>query len=107
MHDRFLTVEVDLIFRLIIATADVHLTHSGNCQQLTLQVGRHAVGHCHIISIHLKIGTGLSRHPRVATSKYNLCLAEFRIGFQIFTHLVTDSFQCDITITRIYQTDIE
>ena len=40
-------------------------------------------------------------------SKNNLRFTELRIFLQFLTHFITDLFQCNITIARIHQTDIE
>ena len=107
MHCQFFTVKVYLIFRLVVTTADVYLSHAFYFQQFTFQTSGYAVGYRHIISVNLKVGTSLCGHTCVATSEDYLCFTEFRIGFQIFTHLITDCFQSDITIARIHQTDVE
>ena len=107
MHRQLLTVEINLILGLVVTTADVHLGHPFHGQQLTFQTGCYAIGHRHIVSVYLKVGTCLSRHTCITTSQNNLCLAELRITFQVLTHLVTDCFQWDITISRVYQTDVE
>ena len=107
MHCQFFTVKVYLIFRLVVTTADVYLGHAFYFQQFTFQTGCYAIGHCHVISVNLKVGTCLCGHTRVTTTENYLCFTEFRIGFQIFTHLITDCFQSDITIARIHQTDVE
>ena len=107
MHGQFLTVEVYLIFRLVVTTADIYLGHAFHFQQFTFQEGCHAIGYCHIVSINLKVGTCLCGHTCITTSENYLRLTEFGIGFQIFTHLITDCFQRNVTIARVYQTDVE
>ena len=107
MQCQLLTVKVHLIFGLIILTADVHFTHTFHLQQFLFQFGWHFVRSGEVVTINLKVGTCLSRHTCITTSQNNLCLAELRITFQVLTHLVTDCFQWDITISRVYQTDVE
>jgi len=107
VHRQFLAVEINLIFRLVIATADVNLSYTFHVQQFTFQTGGHAIGRRHIISVYLKIGTCLSRHTGIATSQNNLCFTELRISFQVLTHLIADCFQRNITVARVHQTDVE
>ena len=107
MHSQFLTVEVNLIFRLVIATADVNFSHALHFQQFAFQTGCHTIGHRHIISVYLKVGTCLSRHTCITTSKDYLSLTELRISFQVFTHFIADCLQGNVTIARVHQTDVE
>ena len=107
MKRQLLTIKVYLILRLVITTADVDLGHTFHLQQFTFQAGGNAVGFFHAVTVHFKIGRCLGRHTRIATSENDLCLTEFRIGLQVFAHFITDSFQRNITLIRVYQADVE
>ena len=107
MQSQFFTVKIYLILRLVVATTDIYLRYSFYIQQPSFQLSSYAIGSCHIITINFKVGTGLSRHTCITTSKNHLCLTKLRILLQIITHLIADLLQRDFTISRIHQTDIE
>ena len=107
MQCQFLTIEVYLIFRLIILTADVYFTHTFYIQQFLFQFGRDFIRSSKIITIYFKVGTGLGTHTTGTTTQNYLCLIQLGIGLQVFTHLITDRFQLDFTVTRTHQTDVK
>ena len=107
MKRQLLAVEVHLVFGLVIATADVDFGHAFYVQQFALQAGGNAVGFFHTVAIYLEIGGCLGRHTRITTAENNLCLTEFGISLQVFAHFLADCLQRNITVCRIYQTDIE
>ena len=107
MKRQLLAVEVHLVFGLVIAAADVDFGHAFYVQQFALQAGGNAVGFFHTVAIYLEIGGCLGRHTRITTAENNLCLTEFGISLQVFAHFLADCLQRNITVCRIYQTDIE
>ena len=107
MESQLLTVEIYLIFRLIVFTADVHFAYTFHLQEFTLQFGSQTVGSFEIIAIDFEVGSGLTTHTATATAEEHLSFVEFRVELQVFTHFVTYLFQADFTVNHTHQADIE
>ena len=107
MKRQLLAVEVNLVFGLVIATADVDFGHAFHIQQLTFQTGGNAIGLLHAVTVDLEVGGCLGGHTRIAAAEDYLRLAELRISLQVLAHLVADGFQRHVTVARVYQADIK
>jgi hydrophobic/amphiphilic exporter-1 (mainly G- bacteria), HAE1 family len=102
------TLIICITIPLSLIASFIYLAITGNTINIiSLSSLSIAIGSCHIITINFKVGTGLSRHTCITTSKNHLCLTKLRILLQIITHLIADLLQRDFTISRIHQTDIE
>ena len=95
MKRQFLTIKVHLIFRLVILTADIYLTHAFYIQQFLFQFGRDFIRSGKIITIYLKVGTGLGTHTTGTTTQNYL---RNRVNGALASYYREDGDEYDIRV---------
>ena len=107
MQGQLFAVEVYLILRLVVLTADVDFAYSFHVQQLAFQFGSHLVGMLEVVSIYLEVGRSRTAHAALLSAHDDLCLVQFGVTLQVVAHLVADGFQRDVTLFGADEADVE
>ena len=84
---KFFSIEVHLIFRLVVFAADANIGSTFHRSQQSLQLLCHAVGGGEIVAVDFVVEGRLSAHATATvTTHIHLIFHQFGILFKVFTH---------------------
>ena len=106
IHGELLTVEVDLIFGLIVASRDHYVGRSRQLEKFAFEAGGHGVGQGEVVSVDLEVDRGLSAHAASHTAYADLSFLELGIVLEIFAHHCCDLDARPVAVAGVGQAHV-
>ena len=102
---KFFSIEVHLIFRLIVFAADANIGSTFHRSQQSLQLLCHTVGFFQVVAIDFVVEGRLSAHAAAtATAHIHDCFLELGVVLEVFAHKGCNFHDAAFTFARVAQT---